>query len=170
MNGCVIDTNVPIVANGRPSDRERSSPSVNCCMAAVIFLQRILKGGRVMIDMDGAIQDEYRRHLNPSGQPGVGDRFYQAVLNSAPRLIERVDLPRDTTGEYVDLPRALIAANFDVSDRKFAALAKRCGVPVVNATDSDWLHHRTTLLANDIEVEFLCGCDRAKWFSLRSAG
>lgn len=167
MRRRVVDTNVPIVANGRLTTIGSRSASVDCREATVRFLQQIHRKGKILIDTEGEIQTEYRKHLHPSGQPGVGDRFYQDVLNSAPRLVERVDLPRDADGEYVDLPRALVDAGFDPSDRKFAALAKRQRVPVVNATDSDWLEHRATLLANDIEVEFLCGCDQSKWFRPR---
>lgn len=160
---CVVDTNVPVVANGWNDNGK--SPTVDCRMAAVRFLQSLLKSGKILLDFEGKIQSEYRQHLNPSGQPGVGDRFYQAVLQSAPHLIERVDLPKRKDGEYSDLPQRLIDANFDQSDRKFAALAKRQGVPVVKATDSDWLHHYVTLGASGIAVNFLCGCDEARWFT-----
>ncbi|MCW5698437.1 MAG: hypothetical protein KIT00_01195 [Rhodospirillales bacterium] len=128
------------------------------------FLKGLLSSGKILVDLDGKIQGEYRRYLNPSGQPGVGDRFYQAILNSSPQRIERIDLPLRDDGEYADLPQALIDANFDPSDRKFAALAKREGAPVMNATDSDWLDHQATLANNGIYVEFICGCNRTRWF------
>lgn len=165
MRRCVVDTNVPIVANGRPDPTDEQLPSIDCRMAAIRFLQCILKSGRILVDLAGEIQSEYRNHLNARGQPGVGDRFYQEVLNSALRLIERIDLPLRPDGEYLDLPQALIDAKFDPSDRKFAALASRENVPVINATDSDWLNHRSTLRDNGIAVTFLCGCDRTKWFA-----
>lgn len=166
MIRCTVDTNVPIVANGRSVRRGAGKiPSVECRTSAVRFLTSILKSGKILLDLDSAIQSEYRKHLNPRGQPGVGDRFYQAVLHSAPRLIERVDLPKRADGEYVDLPRALIKAKFDRSDRKFAALAKREQVRVVNAIDSDWLQHLATLEANGIAVKFICGCDKTTWFT-----
>jgi hypothetical protein len=116
--------------------------------------------------MAGAIQAEYRTYLNASGQPGVGDRFYQEVLNSAPTRIDRVDLPTRGDGEFSDLPQPLIDANFDRSDRKFAALAKREQAPVVNAIDSDWLDHRVLLENNGINVKFVCGCDKMSWFTI----
>ena len=164
MTRCVVDTNVPIVANGRPDPKDARPPSVDCRVAAIVFLQNILKSGRILVDLAGEIQGEYRRYLNARGQPGVGDRFYLEVLRSEPQRIERIELPRRADGEYVDLPQALIDAEFDPSDRKFAALARRENVPVANATDSDWLNHRSTLEANGIAVNFLCGCDRRVWF------
>lgn len=79
--------------------------------------------------------------------------------------IERIDLPKGEDGEYADLPQTLIDVKFDPSDRKFAALGSREQVPVVNATDTDWLGHRATLDANGIRVKFICGCDRSTWFA-----
>jgi hypothetical protein len=56
----------------------------------------------------GEIQAEYRTYLDARGQPGVGDRFYQAVINSAPKKIVRIDLPKRDDGEFTDLPQELI--------------------------------------------------------------
>jgi hypothetical protein len=165
MSRFVIDTNVPIVANGRPSPNDHRPPSIDCRAASILFLQTVLRSGTVLVDMAGEIQAEYRTYLNARGQPGVGDRFYQQVINSAPRRIERVDLPRREDGEYIDLPQQLIDANFDRSDRKFAALAKRRNAQVANATDSDWLNHRVTLVGNGIRVKFVCGCEPLRWFA-----
>lgn len=165
MSRCVVDTNVPIVANGRPAPKDPRPPSVDCRRSAVTFLMDLLSNSTVLLDLEGAIQAEYRHHLNPHGQPGVGDRFYQVVLHSAPDHIERVELPKRADGEYADLPQALIDAGFDPSDRKFAALAKRENVPVYNATDSDWLDHAASMVAEGIVVEQLCGCDKAGWFA-----
>ena len=162
MSRCVVDTNVPVVANGRADPRP---PSVDCRIAAIIFLQTVLESGKIVVDLAGEIQAEYRTYLNASGQPGVGDRFYQEVLKSTPRMIERIELPKREDGEFVDLPQAVIDANFDPSDRKFAALAKKEDVPVINATDSDWLIHREVLENNGIHIRFICGCDGSKWFA-----
>jgi predicted nucleic acid-binding protein len=165
MSRVVVDTNVPIVANGRPDAKNSALPSIACREAAVKRLQQILVSERVLLDLAGEIQAEYRTRLNASGQPGVGDRFYQAILNSAPSRIVRVELPKLEDGEFEDLPRVLIETNFDPSDRKFAALAKREQAPVINATDSDWLNQRETLEENGIRVEFVCGCDSSFWFT-----
>jgi hypothetical protein len=160
-----VDTNVAVVANGRPDPQDQRPPSIPCRIAAVTFLTELVKNGTVLLDDEGAIQAEYRNHLNPSGAPGVGDRFYQEVLHSAPKVVERVGLPRRHDGEYEDLPQALIDVGFDPSDRKFAALACKEGVPVQNATDSDWIEHANTLANAGVQVENLCGCDTNLWFA-----
>lgn len=164
MTRCVVDTNVAIVANGSPNPDDSRPPTISCRKATVNFLTELVNSGRVLLDVEGAIQAEYRKHLNPSGAPGVGHRFYQEVLRSAPELVERVSLPKRCDDEYEDLPQALIDVGFDPSDRKFAALARRENVPVFNATDSDWVEHSTTLATEGIEVHNLCGCDTGLWF------
>lgn len=159
----VVDTNVPIVANGRADGG--SLPSKTCRLAAVEFLSSLVAKGRTVLDLAGAIQEEYRRYLNPRGQPGVGDRFYLEVINSTPKRILRVNLPTNADGSYKDFPRDASLRAFDQSDRKFAALARRRKVPVANATDSDWLDFKAALSAHHIEVKFVCGCDKTHWFT-----
>lgn len=153
----VVDTNVAIVANGR------AGHSVLCRLAALQFLDALVRRGRVVLDLAGAIQEEYRRYLSPTGQPGVGDRFFQVILQSAPSRVERIELARNELGEFLDFPEDPRLASFDPSDRKFAAAARKAAVPVANAVDSDWLDHRSALQENGIAVEFVCGSDPATW-------
>ena len=165
MTDWVVDTNVAIVANGHPeAGKDNSQPTIACRLAAVQFLQSLLKRHVVLLDSDGAIQTEYRTYLNPAGQPGVGDRFYQTVLHSSPERVRRVDLPKTQTGDYMDIPNSLILDGFDPSDRKFVALAHRENAPIANAVDSDWIEHSDTLAAEGIVVQNLCGSDPAHWF------
>jgi hypothetical protein len=130
------------------------------------LLSALIEKGRTVLDLDGEIQQEYRLYLDPSGQPGVGDRFYQMILNSAPSRVERVELPTDPlTGEYADFPGDPALALFDRSDRKFAAAARRSGLQVAVAVERGWLNHKSALGKNGIAVEFVCGCDPAKWIT-----
>ena len=155
----VVDTNIPVVANGR-----RTNASINCRLAAIEFLNVLLHRGRIVLDLGGDIQREYHRYLEPRGQPGVGDRFYQMILNSAPSRVQRIDLPKNpATGEYHDFPNDPKLFGFDRDDRKFAAAARKSGIPVANATDSDWLDYKSVLNANGISIHFVCGCDPVSW-------
>lgn len=160
---CVVDTNVPVVANGRMRAGERPH-SLACRLAAVEFLSAIVNRGRIVVDSGGEVREEYRRYLNPYGQPGVGDRFYLEVLNSNPQRVEFLSLLRRDDGEFCACPQSLIDAGFDVSDRKFVALAALSGGRVVNAVDSDWIEHADLLADNQIVVENLCGSDKDHWF------
>ena len=125
----------------------------------------LLTGGTIVVDAEGAIQTEYRRHLSPAGQPGVGDRFFREVINSTPGRVERVMLPQGVDGDYVDFPTDAALAKFDPSDRKFAALSRREGIPVLTATDTDWLNDRAALESNRVQIQFVCGCDADGWFA-----
>lgn len=165
MSRCVVDTNVAIVANGRPDPSDLRPPSINCRIASVSLLVRIVKDGRALLDLEGEIQAEYRRHLNPSGAPGVGDRFYQEVLRSAPNLVERISLGIRPDGEYADLPQPIIDAGFDPSDRKFVALACKENVPLFISTDTDYIEHEAVLAGSGVRVEYLCGCEVDTWFA-----
>jgi hypothetical protein len=165
VTSVVVDTNVPIVANGRPDPSSGGrSPTLACRLAAIDFLDETLRTRRVLLDLAGEIQAEYRRYLDPRGQPGVGDRFYLQILMSVPTHVERIDLPRSADGAYDDFPDDPELNGFDQGDRKFAALAGRSAAPVANATDSDWLCHHATLTRHGINVQFVCGCDDLNWF------
>jgi len=107
--------------------------------------------------------DEYRRYCLPKGQPGVGDQFFREILMNYAGKVERIKLARRPDGSFVDFPDDPDLVKFDLSDRKFAAAARRSVAPVLNATDSDWLHHHAALRRNGIEVEFICGTDRHHW-------
>jgi hypothetical protein len=159
----VVDTNVPVVANNQ-IDQDGKQPSLSCRASAVEFLQKALSSGVILLDLAGEIQREYSRHLSPKGQPRVGDLFYKAVLNSHPEKILRHDLPLLEDGNYQHLPQSLVDANFDPSDRKFAALAVFGKGKIFNATDSDWIEHASKLREANIKVENLCGCNRQDWF------
>lgn len=157
----VVDTNVAVVANGR-----NTNVSLACRSAAGEFLNRLIAQGRVILDLAGEIQTEYERHRDPKRSLGVGDRFFMMILNSAPRRVERIQLSKDhATGEYQDFPSDPLLSTFHRKDRKFAALARKCGVPVANAVDPGWLDHFAALKANGILVDFVCGADRANWLT-----
>jgi len=155
----VVDSNVAIVANGNNTN---ASPA--CRLSTIDFLEQMLHRGRLVLDLGGEIEAEYRSHLN-GGQPGVGNRFLQIFLNANASRIDRVHLTKDCNGNFDDFPNASALKNFDKSDRKFAAASKKSGAPVANATDTDWLHHKDALVKHGIVVNFICGCLSKQWFS-----
>lgn len=159
----VVDTNVPIVANGGGRNRSAEpKPSLSCREKAVDFLGKLSTRGQIVVDLAGEIQAEYMNHLNPSGQPGVGDRFLQLVLNSAPKRIYRVEVTKNGDG-FDDFPQDPKLANFDRGDRKFVAISVKARVPIAVAIDRDWANHRSVLKANGVNIRFICGTDETKW-------
>ncbi|MBL6852105.1 MAG: hypothetical protein ISS15_16665 [Alphaproteobacteria bacterium] len=156
MTHYVVDTNVAVVANGRDGQYD-----LDCRLTCVLQIQAIKNHARhrTVLDDAGEILKEYHRLLNPHGQPGVGDEFYRFLLNfqgNAKRVL-RVTLDKDAqTGQYIAFPKDAALANFDPSDRKFVAAARRGKAIVINAVDSDWKKHATPLKKAGVSVKELC--------------
>jgi len=162
----VADTNVLVVANRRSNE---SLVCVNACSQALL---RIKKWGSLLLDEQGLILQEYRRHLSFSGQPGVGDSFFKWVHDNSGRqdLIQRVRItPRDDDpSNFLEFPDYPELGTFDVSDRKFVAVARasRANPAILNGTDRDWWDYRDALKGAGVKVRFLCPeqfSDRETW-------
>ncbi len=169
----VVDTNVPIVANG-PKKALSESPEPVCTTpeskaleACVTECVKYLKGfgadnRRLALDDRWRIIGEYKHKLRQSGQPGVGDAFLKWVLNNwnNPDRCELVPItPVDNPeGSFAEFPSDPALASFDPSDRKFVAvsLAHPQRPPIVQATDTKWWSQRNELQASGVTVEFLC--------------
>jgi len=147
----VVDTNVAIVANGRETHAD-----ARCQLTCVERLKSLAAGEVVTIDDRGLILDEYRRRLNLSGMPGVGDLFLKHVFNNQYRddRVRRVGVTpsEDNRRGFQELPENA----FDHSDRKFLAVAVVGRAVVLNATDSDWDEHKALMGSLEVEVMQLC--------------
>lgn len=161
MSDVIIDTNVALVAN-----RQNHNVVTRCVDACTRFLSRARTDHVVLIDSGDEIRAEYAHALQQCRPYELGAQFlihiYQQQYN--PNRVRRIDLDKTADGVFVDFPEAPELACFDQSDRKFAALARKTGTAVTNATDSDWADSLAALNANNIAVDFLCGCDKTKWF------
>lgn len=157
MKGAVVvDTNVCVVANGR---HDRAGPGcVEACIEALAQARR----GLVVIDDAMRILDEYRRNVDASGQPGVGDAFFRWLWSNQANRRRcrqvRITAATDDDETFAEFPRDPELAGFDRSDRKFVAVALASGLDphVDNASDSDWWIFRDPLEANGVRVRFLC--------------
>lgn len=154
---CVIDTNVPVTANGR-----NTAALPSCVVASAKSLQAVMKGGHLFIDDGGLIVREYRAHLHPSGQPGPGDVFLKWLLTNewSGQRVSRVRLTpkREDGTDFEELPAAQDGVVYDPSDRKFLAVAAAHAEhpPVLQATDSKWWGWRESLADVGVAVHFLC--------------
>ena len=115
---------------------------------------------RLVIDDGWEILSEYMANLRSQGQPGPGDAFLKWVLTNYPnsdRCI-RVSICRDEQFGYAEFPTDPDLAGFDLSDRKFVAVAVAHPEhpPILNATDSDWWHYRDALGRHGIQIKFVC--------------
>lgn len=152
----VMDTNVAVVANDRTPQAGQE-----CIEACVKALLKLRERHRVLVDDQGLIFDEYRRHLSPSGQPGLGDAFFKWLWDNQgnPDHCRQVRItPANDSRGFEEFPDDPALAEFDPSDRKFAAVAIASGEnpPILNASDTDWWNHREALSRNGVEVRFLC--------------
>lgn len=157
MIAFVVDTNVPVVANGKS---EQADP--DCVIACVNALCNVRATGVIVLDDAMQILHEYMTHLSLSGQPGAGDLFMKWVwsIQADRERCEQVRLASRhlDPSEFEMFPDDADLASFDRSDRKFvaAALTSRKNPVVLNAVDSDWAHHYTALMRNGIRIDFLC--------------
>jgi hypothetical protein len=156
MNSYVIDTNVLVVANGKY--QKATYKHVYICQK---FLMDI-REKKVSIDSLGLILKEYFAHASRSGQPGIGDVFAKWLWYNQWNIssCERVEITPDENGEkgFVEFPGDEDLKTFDMSDRKFVAVAVKSEFDAVicNATDSDWWEHKNHFKRHGIKINFLC--------------
>lgn len=151
----VVDTNVPITANFKAC---HAGPE--CEAACIQALKQVQGELRTVLDDGGLIVQEYTKHLNHSGQPGLGDAFFKWLWENQanPQHCRSVPITVHANrgfAEFPDDPRLIL---FDRSDRKFVAVVQASGTrpDLLNATDTDWWHDRQTLKENGVNVVFLC--------------
>lgn len=155
----IVDTNVAVVAN-----QQAPQASLDCVLRCVNCLHTLQRTGCVVIDAGWRIINEYKNNLREQGQPGVGDAFLLWLLRNRnnPRSCCQVHITpcaaSATDTDFAEFPTDPALVDFDPSDRKFVAVAVAHPEhpPILNATDSDWWHHRGSLTRHGVQVEFLC--------------
>ncbi len=165
---CLVDTNVPITANlALNSASIPQDLPLGCVLACVEAVEHVVKEGGLVLDSADEIFTEYRSKLSMSGQPGVGDRFLKWVHDNRWKFpnADRVKITKN--GEsYAEFPAHDDLTKFDLSDRKFIAVANahHKKPPVLQATDSKWWGWKDALGEVGITVQFLClDYVKAKW-------
>ena len=150
----VVDSNVAIVANGKAQQ-----VSAVCQICCIEFLQYAISPKSpdvIALDNNGAIFDEYKKHLSFAGQPGVGDIFFKFIhdqMYSKNKIKLFVINPvNDESVGYRELP----PNNLDQSDRKFLAVACVAKANIANATDTDWEQQKALVTSLGVTVKQLC--------------
>ena len=151
----VMDTNVAVVANGKTEQA-----GSRCIRECINRLRHIQDECLLLLDDRSRIIDEYRNNLKPSGQPGPGDAFFLWLWQNQANHEHCRNIavtPHEDRGfeEFPDDPNL---SAFDQDDRKFVAvaLASETEPEVLNASDTDWWHHRQALQQHGVEIVFLC--------------
>ncbi len=163
MYEVVIDTNVPVVANGKS---QQASPE--CVINCVRRLNEVKQKGKLILDDKWLILREYMNNLRSSGEPDVGDAFLKWVLTNYtnPQRCEMVRItPKNSDQtDFVEFPSDPALAGFDKDDRKFiaVALAHPDRPPILQAVDVQWWQMRDALNQAGVRIEFLCQSDILK--------
>jgi len=153
----IVDTNVPVVANGR-----KTNATLVCQKACIRALKAFLEGNRILVlDSGEEVLREYGLNLRISGKPGVGDMFLRWAHNNQAnnnRCIKLELTPLNDSRGYEEFPADPELSQFDRNDRKFVALAIACRVnpPILHATDRGWWIFEGALQNNGIVVEHIC--------------
>ena len=147
----VVDTNVARAANGR-----NTHVGIRCQLRCTEKLRIVIERNVVALDDIGFILEEYRKQLNFSGAPGMGEVFFRHIFNNQYRSkrVQRVAVAPSSNDRkgFEELPEN----SFDRSDRKFLAVAVVAKAVVLNATDSDWSEHHALMDELEVEVQELC--------------
>lgn len=151
----VVDTNVPLVANGKAEQADKE-----CVVASVQALKRIESECRVILDDKREIVGEYLKNLSPSGEPGLGDAFFMRLWNNQANPLYCIIVPitPHDVRIFAEFPEDPRLSQFDIDDRKFVAAALSSGTSpeLLNAVDRDWWQHRQPLQEHGVNVVFLC--------------
>ncbi len=157
----VVDTNVPKTANLSLDPMSVPDDLIDCVLACVQVIQEITERGGLVIDAGDEIYDEYRSQLDIKGAPGVGDKFMKWVHSTRWTWPERDRVAITKEGNsYAEFPDHDELTEFDLSDRKFVAVANAhpSNPPISQAVDSKWWGWKEPLKECGITVEFLCPC------------
>lgn len=153
---CIVDTNVAIVAN----EKSEQAP-VDLIIRCIEAIQSITAQGQIALDESGLIFEEYRHKLSLAGQPGTGDLFMKWVHDNQwnPAYCERREIhcSNETEQVFDEFPTDAGLAEFDISDRKFVAVANAGAkkIPILQAVDDKWWGWKDALAKCGIQVLFL---------------
>lgn len=155
-NPCVVDTNVAIVANGA-SEQADDDLTLECIEAIMTLTKR----GGVVLDDDDRIVSEYRHKLSLAGQPGTGDMFLKWIhdnqWNEERCELRQVTCTDEDEQRFEEFPDCGELAAFDVSDRKFVAVANAgtTKAAILQAVDFKWWGWKGALEKCGIPVHFI---------------
>ncbi len=152
----ILDTNIPIISNKNVADV--SNDELHRWEVCIDIINHVTDNGILVIDSSGEIILEYKKNLNFSGAPGLGDRFFKWVFDNqfSSSLIKRVDVAKNDE-DYVNFPKDENLSKFDKSDMKFVALSNTSSPPtaIVEASDGKWWKWSKILKKYSIDVLFV---------------
>lgn len=158
MRLVVVDTNVPIAANGD------SAVSLDCSERCIDAIVLVTSGkARIAVDDGGRIVEEYGHKL-AAAQQGVGHEFLKWVYNNQWDEAHCAQVPITPEAgsaddcDFVEFPASEALRTFDRSDRMFVAVAAAHAdrPSILEAADAKWVGWAEALAAAGITVDFVC--------------
>jgi hypothetical protein len=147
----IVDTNVFIAANSHSPQVEQSG--IEKCQK---FIDGLFSNSTISVDSNNEIFDEYFKHMNRSGQPGIGDMFVKYLYDNQcnPEICEVVEIKKDKKYLYQVFSDKPDLFQFDRSDLKFIAVyfLSKFSPDIYNACDSDWMENKALLDLYDVKV------------------
>ena len=155
----IIDTNVLMV-----SDHRHGGVNPECISECIDRLRELRNGGKVIIDDNYHILQEYLDNLDTrQGQNKEGTIFLIWLLNNQanPDRVEQIRISEIDENNFDEFPDPELEPKFDPPDRKFVAVANAHPErpPIWQAADCKWLDWWLELQAYGISVDFLCPDD-----------
>lgn len=151
----IVDTNVILVANG-----QHENVGSDCVADCATRLAKIMSHGRIALDSEFEVLSEYQNKTQPVRAKRPGDVFVKWVLQNRSNVsrCDAVLIEKHPTRMYKTFPDDARLAAFDVSDRKFIAIAAAHPrkPTILQATDSKWVTWSAALSDHGLAVEFLC--------------
>lgn len=158
----IVDTNLILVAEGL-----HAGVSEHCVQACAARLREIMESGRIAMDDGFRILDEYQHKLGQPTHRGAGSAFVEWALKNHddPARCDSVPITEEPYLGFETFPADERLAHFDLSDRKFVAVAAAHPdhPPILQAADSKWLDWAQALQDYEIEVDFVCPDDVARF-------
>jgi hypothetical protein len=149
----VVDTNVWVNIDKIPPASEAEHQCVLACAKWGKSFNTSSDDHKIAVDITWKILTEYRANIKKGG---LAEQYLNKVLSQPITRIQFVEVPFDAQG-YAILPDALVIDDKD--DRKWVAVALKFDppLPILNATDTDWIKDKSNLAQANIQVTELCG-------------
>lgn len=153
----IMDTNVAVKA--ATLERDCRDEELDVQEKCIKFIGGFVNNpeSKLVLDMDYEIIREYRKRIPTNTALGkIFWRWFNTYIGQI-SLDDMVKLAKDSDGNYIMFPLEDRTEAFDISDRKFVALARAHSEhpPIVEATDGKWLGFKDVFEEYGVHIEFL---------------
>ena len=154
----IVDTNVPLKAS---DTNPKDEIDRDCSFACLEFIKKLMNSNDIIvIDSENEILKEYLKHMKKLRfDQNIATEFFKWVLmNKATNRVQEYKITKTADNTYVEFPESPELNDFDLSDRKFVALAKAHPLHpcIYNGSDTDWWDYKEALEKEGIHIVFLC--------------